>query len=144
MNIEESAISSLDTFRRFSEVVSAFNQAFLSVYSLSIRLLYDMMSFASGLNQWMQNLLAAKFAGYTPPTLAMESLGTAEAFMSSLELPKLSITLKTPTAAVIPDVLEMIETEAARMIGPPVEQMVPAVQPLPVFRPPALATRGPE
>jgi len=140
MDTEESAISSLNAFRRFSEVVSAFNRAFLSVYTLSVRLLYDMMRFALGLNQWIRNLLVTRFEGYTPPTLATESLGIMEALMSSLEPLKLSITLKAPTTTVIPDVLQRIGTGAAKMIGPPLGQigLPPSPPPPPVFQPPAL------
>lgn len=83
-----------------------------------------------GLNQWIQNLLVTRFAGYPPPTLATESLGIMETLTSSLEPLKLSITLKAPTTTVIPEVLQRIGTETSKVIGlPPSPPLPPAYQP---------------
>jgi hypothetical protein len=98
-----------------------------------------MMRFASGLSQWIHSLLVTRLAGYTPPTLAFERLGIEEALMSSLEPLKMSITLKAPTTTVIPDILQGIGPQAAKMTSLPIEQIVlPPTPPPPVLQPPTL------
>jgi len=91
-----------------------------------------------GLNKWIQNLFAARSAGYPAPMMAIESFNIMEGLVSSLEPLKLSITLKAPTTTVIPNILQRLGTEAARMTSLPFEQIVrPPPPPPPVFQPPA-------